>query len=194
MNARRILTILTIIVVAALAVAFWLTHAGPEPASKPASKEKSASDTTTAFVETTKIVRKDIAEKITAYGSVVAQPGKLQTISLSYEARVNHVLVAPGQLIKKDDPLLEIAASPATQLLVNQVRSTAELADKELQQTKERFKLKLATNQELNAAQKAATDAELQLASFKKEGADIGCAVARADLARPACGRWLSRI
>jgi len=170
MKTRRILIVLILVALAVLAVVYWLTHAGPE--SSP--EENTAPDNSTAYVETTKIVRKNIAEKITAYGSVIAQPGKLQTVSLAYEAQVNHVLVAPGQLIKKDDPLLEIAASPATQLLVNQARSAAELADKELQQTKERFNLKLATNQELNAAQKAATDAALQLVSFEKEGADNG--------------------
>lgn len=170
MNPRRIFTILIVVITAAIGVAFWRAHTHTEPSTA----QQTTPERATAFVKTAKIVRKTIAEKIIAYGSVIAQPGKLQTVSLAYEARVNHVLVAPGQLVKTGDPVLEVAASPATQLLVNQARSAAELARKELQQTKERFDLKLATNQELNAAQKAATDADLQLASFEKEGADNG--------------------
>jgi RND family efflux transporter MFP subunit len=166
MKIRRTFLPLIVIVPAVLAAAWWFTR----------SPEKTAPDaepgSPTAFVETAKITRKTIAEVITAYGSVIAQPGKLQTASLAYEARVNHVLVAPGQPVKKDDPLVEIAASPATQLLVSQAKSAAQLARKELEQTQERFDLKLATNQDLNTARKAATDAELQLASLQHEGAD----------------------
>ena len=168
MTDRRILPVFALLAVAALVVRFWLNPARPEAGPE----NEAAAEQTTAFVETAQVVRKTIAEVLTAYGSVIAQPGKLQTVSLPYESRVNHVLAAPGQPVKTGDPLIEIAASPATQLLVNQARSAAELARKELQQTKERFNLKLATNQELNAAQKSATDAELQLASFQKEGAD----------------------
>jgi len=168
MNLRRVLTATILLALAAVAAFFWLHRGTPEASPE---KETEAGNST-ASVETTKVVRKTIVEVITAYGSVIAQPGKLQTASLAYEARVNHVLVAPGQVVQKDEPLLEIAASPATQLLVNQARGAAELARKEFQQTKERFEMKLATNQELNTAQKAATEAELQLASLENEGAD----------------------
>ena len=47
----------------------------------------------------------------------------------------------------------------------------AEAAQKELQQTQERFKLKLATNQDLSAAEKTAHDAEAQLTSLQRAGA-----------------------
>jgi RND family efflux transporter MFP subunit len=52
-----------------------------------------------------------------------------------------------------------------------QAKNAAEAARKELKQTQERFNLKLATNQDLSAAEKTARDAEVQLASLQRAGA-----------------------
>ncbi len=164
MNARRILPLL--LIAAIVLAAWWFTGPSPELATNAAYSD------TTAAVEIAPVVRKTIAETVTSYGSVIAQPGKLQTVSLAYEARVSHVLVAPGQPVNTDDPLVEIAASPATQLQFSQAQSAARLAQKELEQTRQRFDLKLATNQDLNSAQQAATNARLQLDSLQREGAD----------------------
>lgn len=122
-------------------------------------------------IETAPIKRQTLSETTTIYGNVVAEPGKLHVISSPYETQVRHVLVSPGQPVKKDDGLLEVNASTATELLVKQARLGLESANKELQQTKERFDLKLATNQDLNQAQKAAADAELQLNNLNAAGA-----------------------
>jgi glycosyltransferase involved in cell wall biosynthesis len=56
-----------------------------------------------AQVETAPIERKSISEKLTAYGSVVAQPGKTHFVAISFESRVQHILVSPGQLVKQGD-------------------------------------------------------------------------------------------
>ena len=116
-----------------------------------------------AQVEVVPIQRKSISEKLTAYGSVVAQPGKTHFVAISFESRVQHILVSPGQLVKQGDTLLEVQGSPASLLQLHQAQGTAQEAQKELDQAKKRFEMKLATNQELNQAQKAAADADLQL-------------------------------
>jgi biotin carboxyl carrier protein len=71
--------------------------------------------------------------------------------------------------VKQGDTLLEVQGSPASLLQLHQAEATAEKAHKELDQAKKRFEMKLATNQELNQAQKAASDAELQLESLKTQ-------------------------
>jgi len=123
-----------------------------------------------AQVEIVPIARKSISEKLTAYGSVVAQPGKTHFVAISFESRVQHILISPGQLVKQGDVLLEVQGSPTSLLQLHQAEGTAEEAHKELDQAKKRYDMKLATNQELNQAQKAASDAELQLESLKTEG------------------------
>ena len=147
--------------------AWWLTREHGEEEAEAESEAKAV-----ATVETGKIVRKDLSESVTCYGNVVARPGTTQAVSVAFESRVTHLLVAPGQPVKKGDALVEIAASPATELLLRQAQSALEVAQRELKQTQERIGLKLATNQELNVAQKAATDAELQAKSFEQVGAN----------------------
>jgi membrane fusion protein, multidrug efflux system len=153
--------------IAAAAVAAWLLSREHQA---PAEGRSEAEKSSVVAIETVPIKRKTISEKVIAYGSVIAQPGKTYTVSVAFESHINHVLVAAGQLVGLDDPLVEIEASPATDLLLRQAQNTLEIAQRELTQTQERFRLKLATNQELNQAQKTARDAELQLQTFQQEG------------------------
>jgi membrane fusion protein, multidrug efflux system len=124
-----------------------------------------------ARVQVAKVQRKVISEKTVVYGSVVAQPGKTHSVSVAFETRVRHILVAPGQFVQENDPLTEIEPSPAAQLQVQQAKNASETAQKELKQTQSRFELKLATNQELSAAEKTARDAEAQLTALQRAGA-----------------------
>ena len=124
-----------------------------------------------AQVQVAKVQRKNVTEKVIAYGSVVAQPGKTHSVSIAFETRVRHVLVAPGQFVRENDPLVEIELSPAAQVQFQQAKNAAEAAQKELKQTQERFNLKLATNQDLSAAEKTARDAEAQLTVLQRAGA-----------------------
>ncbi len=122
-------------------------------------------------VQVAKVERKTIIEKVIVYGSVVAQPGKTHSVSIAFETRVRHILVAPGQFVHENDPLIEIELSPAAQVQFQQAKNAAEAARKELKQTQERFNLKLATNQDLSAAEKTARDAEAQLSGLQRAGA-----------------------
>jgi RND family efflux transporter MFP subunit len=140
-------------------------------------------------VQVAKVERKTINEKVIVYGSVVAQPGKTHSVSIAFETRVRHILVAPGQFVQENDPLIEIELSPGAQVQFQQAKNAAEAARKELKQTQERFNLKLATNQDLSAAEKTARDAEAQLTALQRAGAggdnrihsDISGVIAKVD-------------
>src|SRR5438046_3346823 len=142
-----------------------------------------------AQVQIAQVERKTITEKVVVYGSVVAQPGKTHSISIAFETRVRHILVAPGQFVRENDPLIEIELSPGAQVQFQQAKNAAEAAGKELKQTQERFNLKLATNQELSAAEKTARDADAQLTALQRAGAggdnrihsDISGVIAKVD-------------
>src|SRR5437879_10173077 len=124
-----------------------------------------------AQVQVAKLEGKTITEKVIVYGSVVAQPGKTHSVSIAFETRVRHILVAPGQFVQENDPLIEFELSPGAQVQFQQAKNAAEAARKELRQTQERFNLKLATNQDLSAVEKTARDAEVQLATLQRAGA-----------------------
>jgi len=142
-----------------------------------------------AHVQIAKLERKTITEKVIVYGSVVAQPGKTHSVSIAFETRVRHILVAPGQFVQENDPLIEIELSPGAQVQFQQAKNAAEAARKELKQTQDRFNLKLATNQDLSAAEKTARDAEAQLTALQRAGAggdnrihsDIAGVIAKVD-------------
>src|SRR5262249_14186267 len=123
------------------------------------------------LVQVVKVERKTVTEKVVVYGSVVAQPGKTHSVSIAFETRVRHILVAPGQFVGENDPLVEIELSPGTQGQFQQAKNAVEAARKELKQTQERFNLKLATNQDLSTAEKTARDAEAQLTALQRAGA-----------------------
>jgi RND family efflux transporter MFP subunit len=122
-------------------------------------------------VQVAKVERKTITETVIVYGSVVARPGKMHSVSIAFETRVRHILVAPGQFVQENDPLIEIELSPGAQVQFQQAKNAAEAAQKELKHAQERFNLKLATNQDLSAAEKTARDAEAQLTSLQRAGA-----------------------
>ena len=142
-----------------------------------------------AHVQVAKLERKTITEKVIVYGSVVAQPGKTHSVSIAFETRVRHILVAPGQFVDENDPLIEVELSPGAQVQFQQAKNAAEAARKELKQTQERFNLKLATNQDLSTAEKTARDAEAQLGALQRAGAggdnrihsDISGVIAKVD-------------
>ncbi len=181
------------VVIALLAggAVWWFMHRGSGSAGETAGNTAGdASSAVTAHVQTAKVGRKAITETLTAYGSIVAQPGKTHSVAVAFETRVRHILVAPGQSVTAGDSLVEIEPSAAAQLQLQQAKSAAESARKELKQVEERFNLKLATNQDLGTAQKAARDAELQLASLQKQGvgtdnrihSDVAGVVAKVDV------------
>jgi membrane fusion protein (multidrug efflux system) len=123
-----------------------------------------------AQVETAAVEHKLISETLTAYGGVVAAPGKTHFVAVSFESRVKHILVSAGQVVNKGDILLQIEGTAASLLQLRQAEGTNAEARRELEQIKRRFELKLATNQELYQAEKAAADADLLLESLRKQG------------------------
>ena len=162
MNKKRIIIAAVVLIVVAALV--WIAQrfgvGNEEKAAGPVAK-----------VQIAKVERKTITEKVIVYGSVVAQPGKTHSVSVAFETRVRHILVAPGQFVQENDPLIEIELSPGAQVQFQQAKNAEEAARKELKQTQERFNLKLATNQDLSAAEKTARDAEVQLTTLQRAGA-----------------------
>jgi membrane fusion protein (multidrug efflux system) len=160
--SRSIIVAVLLLVLLLIGRCTWRHFAG-------AKEEKKEGPT--ALVEVAAVTRRTIAEKLTAYGSVIAQPGKTHSVTVGFETRVRHILVAPGQLVHEGDPLVEVEGSPAAQLQLQQAKNAAEIATRDLKQAQERFNLKLATNQDISTAEKAARDAQTQLTALQSAGA-----------------------
>ena len=134
---------------------------GDEPAVKPV-----------VTVQTEKIRSGTLTTKIISYGTVIPAPGAIQTVSVSFECKVLHVLVSEGQLVSPTDPLLEIAPSPETALEMEQARNSFTLSQQGLQQVQQQFALKFASNEQLLTAKQIFQDAKLKLESLQRRGID----------------------
>jgi RND family efflux transporter MFP subunit len=138
------------------------TSAEPEDAKESAEK--------TAEVQLATVTRKTIQETVPTFGSVIAEAGRTVSITLPFESVVRRVLVTRGQALDPGEPLVQIAASPATQLQYRQAELTKEATHRELDLTESQYNMKLTTNKDLSQARKAARDAELVLEGLDQQG------------------------
>ncbi len=140
-----------------------------------ATASNSAKETATgptASVKTIALKRGTISGHITCYGQVIAAPGALRTISLPFESRMLGVMVNEGQKVARGDLLLNIVPSPDTKLELEQAENAADLAREGYLQMQRKYKLKLATNEQLLQAKQTLDEARLRLASLKSRGID----------------------
>jgi RND family efflux transporter MFP subunit len=160
-----------IAIAAALAAGFWL---GRRESGHEAVPEETAEVEVkpVAEVATARVRRANIAQAITAYGTIVAQPGNVRVLSMPFELRVAKVLVTAGEQVAAGDDVISIEPSPDTIQALQETRATAIAAEKELTQTEQRFKDQLATNAELLTAQEATEVAKLKLKSLTDRGAE----------------------
>lgn len=125
-----------------------------------------------ACVRTIPLQKGKIAEHILVYGSVIAAPGALRTVSLPFESQVVGVMVNAGQEVAKGDHLLRVQPSPDTRLRLQEAQNAHTLAQQRYRQLKRQRQQKLATNAQLLQARQALDQARLRLESMQKRGID----------------------
>ncbi len=152
-------------------VGYWLGHRSAAGHEEEATTQPSTQKSAIATVQTSPIKEGSITQTIKAYGSVIAQPGEVRIISVPFESRIGHVMVAAGQQVSAKQVLVELDASPDTQLQLQEARNAVSAAERDAQQTQMRFEQHLATNQELSVAQQTSQNAKLKLDSLEKRGA-----------------------
>ncbi len=113
-----------------------------------------------------------ISETITAYGSIIARPGKAHAVSVLFDSVVNHVLVAAGEMVTNGQVLVDIQPSANARLQLAQAKAAVAAEEVNLKQIQQRYDLKFATDQDLAQAQKAFDAAKLQLQSMESQGVE----------------------
>ena len=123
-----------------------------------------------AMVRMTPIKRASISEVVTAYGTVVPEPGAVRNISVPFASRVRHVLVTEGERVSRGSDLVEVEASADARLKMQEARSAYEAARQNLGKIQQRVKLKVGTIEELLAARQAYQRAEIRLENLRRRG------------------------
>jgi RND family efflux transporter MFP subunit len=142
----------------------------PSPSSPQAPEHTNDGKDRVVSVQVASVKEGTIVEEIVVYGTVIPAPGAVQVISVPFESQVRRVFVNSGQRVTVGEKLIEIDASPDTQLQLDEARNTRAVAEQNLRYVQQRFALKLATNDQLLQAQQAAQDARLRLNSLERRG------------------------
>jgi membrane fusion protein (multidrug efflux system) len=181
-------SILTLVVLGVGAgVGRWTAREAAAPPS-PADKTAPEASGPVAEVKTVPLKRGEIKAVQVTYGTVIAAPSDTHTFSVPYESRVKAILVAAGQVIQTDTPLIEVEPSPDTLLQLNQARNDRDAARKALQLVQQRLELKLATRQDQLQAQQQLEAADLRAHSLEARG------VERSQILRAAASSVVSEI
>lgn len=129
-----------------------------------------AQPTPTALVKTQPLSIHDMTQTLTAYGTVIGQPGQIFNLNLPAAGRVDALLVSPGQRVKKGQPLLRIGTDPTSRLAFTQAESALSFAKRDLERQQVLLAQQLATNAQVDAANHAVRDAEQALATQRALG------------------------
>ncbi|MEA2733784.1 MAG: rane fusion protein multidrug efflux system, partial [Humisphaera sp.] len=137
---------------------------------EPAATTEPSEPEPVASVVVAPLKRGTIVQMITAYGSVIAQPGDVRVLSVPFESRVIRLLVTAGEQVAAGQELVRVGPSPDALVALEEAKNTAAAAQRDLKLAEQRFAEHLATNVELSQAQVAAQSATLKLQSLEQRG------------------------
>jgi RND family efflux transporter MFP subunit len=155
--------LLVLLLLALVAAGLWWWH-------RPAGAGDAGEANPVATVQVVPLVREPIARTLTAYGTVEASARGTTALTLAYDCVVREVRTAVGARVAPGDLLLSVDPAPDAALQLGSTRSQAALAARALASTRQRYELKLATDDDLRIAEQAAEDAALKLHSLEGRG------------------------
>ncbi len=123
-----------------------------------------------ATVKTVALRRGRIAESLLAYGLVVARVGSVRNVAVPFQSQVLRILVADGQKVRRNEPLVQLEAAPSEMLALAEARSGRISAAQQLSTTQQKFNLHLTPRQRLLAAQQTLLLARLKFRNLLSRG------------------------
>jgi RND family efflux transporter MFP subunit len=131
-------------------------------------------------VKTASVETKQWSENISAYGEIIPNPDKKTAVSASVDGIVKSASIYPGQLVSQGDTLLTLETGPAAHTQYQQAVAAESFARKQLDHFNLLMKEKLATRDQVAAAERDLTTAQSQLNALRKQGANNEVVVLRA--------------
>lgn len=117
----------------------------------------------TATVAGIPVGKATVEERILSYGTVEFPAHRQRTLTFLYEGQVTQVPVVAGESVKRGDELLRVGPVAKDSPRVQQANIDAEYAVRELDRTRRLVEQKLATNQDLQNAEKQSLAAAASL-------------------------------
>src|SRR5471030_116579 len=150
--------------VAALLAVAWYAHSHAAPKSEAGDGESAGS----ALVVTQAVKQQDMPLTVTAYGDVDA--GQPESLSFAQAGRLERLAVLPGQSVHRGDVIATLDSDPAATAAYAQAANAQAFAQRELARNRDLLALQLATQSQVDAAQRQLQDAQAALAVQAKLG------------------------
>lgn len=138
-----------------------------------AASAATAADEPSVLVKTEVLRKQTVSETLTVYGTVMPSTGAAENVSFPRPVQVARLLVAPGQVVKRGEPLLELSTEATATAAYRQAESAETFAQGELKRMEDLAAQQLATHSQVAAARKALQDAQSALAAQQKLGAGL---------------------
>lgn len=129
-----------------------------------------AEPVSTAQVRTQPLSTHDLAQALTGYGVIIGQPTHAVNLNLPTPGRVDAVLLSPGQMVKKGQPLLRVDTDPTVRQAYTQAETALRFANRDLERQQTLLAQQLATNAQVEAAKRAVQDANQTLVTQRALG------------------------
>lgn len=124
----------------------------------------------TAQVSVAAVKRQSVARELLAYGTIRPSAEGLSLVTLSYDCVVRSISATVGSRVAKGTPLMVVDPSPDARLQFDTARSATTLAGQSLASSRQRYDLRLGTEEDLRVAEQSADDARLKLQSLESRG------------------------
>jgi membrane fusion protein (multidrug efflux system) len=166
---KKILSILGVLLLLAIGVWWWRQSRATEAAEEPKP---------VAAVQVAPATLEPIGRVLTAYGIVDPAASGTTAVTLAYDCVVRSVLAAAGTRVSAGETLLLAGPTLDARLQLDSARGVAALAARSLASLRERYDLRLATGDDLRAAEQADQDARLKRESLEARGLGAAAQVA----------------
>ena len=115
-----------------------------------------------------------VLSTIQLYGTVQADPAGAITMAAPRAVTITQVLARAGETVRAGQPLIQLTDAPSSALAFRQAADAATFAKLDLARVQRLYDERLAANDQLGAARKAAADAEAALAQQRAQGSGPG--------------------
>lgn len=125
-----------------------------------------------ALVQLATAASGSVSPDVTAYGTISADPDHVVALSLPRDVVVASVAMRVGQTVRPGQVVATVLTAPTAASAYQQARDAVAFAERDLAQTRRLFGLRLATNSQVAAAEKAFADSQTQLDAQLRIGAN----------------------
>lgn len=125
----------------------------------------------TATVTVTQVRRGPLRDITDVYGVVAPDPASAVAVAAPRPVIVVRVLTRSGETVRSGQGLIQVRSSPGADQAYRQAVAAANQSQADLARVQRLYDQRLAANDQLQAAKKAAADAQAVLAALRKQGA-----------------------